>query len=207
MRVLFAAMLAGLTITGCATTQSGTAAGGSNTASGVASTPPGSGSTTGSGSISGSAGSGSGSAPGAGGTARPSAPSDNATASVRCPSELNPAQFNGPQSRAVPADIDVTWVLRCSVVTKNGTTRTVLAERSDSDPTALLTALRAPSEPRTSGVCPMFRVMMPYFALVQSNGKVLVPKVPLTKCAMPQPAVLQALNAMRFEAFSSKPLP
>jgi hypothetical protein len=107
----------------------------------------------------------------------------------------------------VPSSIEVDWVLRCAVVPRAGGHYDRVLERSDSDPAALLAALRAPDEPPSSGACPMIRMVIPYFALVQRDGKSLVPKMPFTGCGMPQTAVLQALNSMHFEVISKKPLP
>jgi len=207
MRVIIVAALIGLAATGCASAQTG-AAGSGASGSAVGSTagptlpvgPP-----TG---APGSGGSGTRSGPPIGGTsAKPSAPSDNSPVNVRCPAQLPQVEPNGPDAKPLPAGIHVTWVLRCSVVSKAGTARRLLAERSDSDPTKLLNALRVPSGPRIKGVCPMFRMLVPYFALVQSNGRVLAPKIPLNSCGMIDPAVVQALSGMRFEVLSDKPLP
>ena len=189
MRLLAVTVLTALAVIGCASTQS-TADRGSST--GTASAGP----TGGGPGVSGSAGTG-------------SSPSGATPSPVdaRCPAQLDEGQYNGRQAQPVPGDIDVDWVLRCSVAPQPDGSRDLLVERSDSDPTALLTALRAPDEPRSSGVCPMIRMVVPYFALVQRNGRVLAPKIPLTGCGMPQTGMLQVLNRMHFEVIGRKPLP
>lgn len=190
MRRYFTAIVLGLALAGCASN------GVSNGAApdGASSLPTG----PGQGSVSTTSG------PGMGGT--PSvAPSTGASAA--CPTNLNIGQPNGPQSRTLPAQVSVSWVLRCTIVSKTGTARTLVTERSNSDPTDLIKALRTPSGLRPKGVCPMYRVSVPYFALVQTNGQALLPQVPKTNCGLPQPAVLAALNAMRFTVLSTKQLP
>jgi hypothetical protein len=122
-----------------------------------------------------------------------------------CPAQLDQGQYNGRQ--ALPTSIDVAWVLRCRIAPEVGGGRFLFVERSDSDATALLAALRAPDQPRSNGVCPMMRVLVPYFALVQRDGRVLAPKMPVTGCGMPQTAVLQALDNMTFKVLSKKPAP
>lgn len=130
------------------------------------------------------------------------APADN-----RCPAQLDEGQYNGRNAKPVPDSIEVDWVLRCSVTPQADGRRFLLAERSDSDPAALLAALRAPDEPRSSGVCPLARMLLPYFALVRPDGTALEPKVPLTGCGVPQAAVLKALAVMRFHVIGRTQLP
>lgn len=151
--------------------------------------------------------------PGMGGTASGGVPSPAATSSAgvaaiaaTCPSVQSFAVLNGPSARPVPADIKVAWVLRCSIVSKGAGPRLLVAERSVTDPAALVAALKVSSVPRAKVVCPMLRVLIPYFALVQNDGQVFVPAVPLNNCGMAQLAVTQALNSLRFTELSSRPL-
>jgi hypothetical protein len=187
--MLTVTVLTALAVTGCASTQSSTATGGSRT--GITSA-----------SASASVPANSGSSP-AGGSSTP-APAPTPVDGL-CPAQLDQGQYNGRQ--ALPTSIDVDWVLRCRIAPVVGGGRFLYVERSDSDPTALLAALRAPNQPRSNGVCPMMRVLVPYFALVQRDGRVLAPKMPVTGCGMPQTAVLQALNDMTFKVISKKPAP
>jgi hypothetical protein len=208
MRLLVMTVLTALAITGCASTQS-TGAGGPGTGSTARATagPSGSASAT---SGSAPATSGSASATSGSASAGPASGSPGATAAPvdsRCPAQLDEGQYNGRQARAVPAGIDVDWVLRCSVSGQADGHRYLLVERSDGNPAALLAALRARDEPPTSGVCPMIRMVVPYFALVQRDGTRLAPKIPLTSCRMPQAGVLKALNGLRFTVLARKQLP
>ena len=183
-----------LTVTGCASTNPAVTGGSGSdraSASAPASAP----------------GSAPGSVPGATGaggsrSAVPSAPVD-----ARCPARPAEGRFNGRQARPVPSGIEVDWVLRCRVAGQSDGSRFLVVERSDSDPAALLAALRAPDEPRSSGVCLTVRPVVPYFALIQRDGRAWAPKVPVTGCGMPQTAVLQALNRMHFQAISRQRLP
>jgi hypothetical protein len=63
----------------------------------------------------------------------------------------------------------------------------------------LMTALRAPSvRPRPSVICPVQAVEIAWFVLVARSGQVLRPKIPVTACGDPSPAVLASLNALRW---------
>jgi hypothetical protein len=63
----------------------------------------------------------------------------------------------------------------------------------------LMTALRAPSAPPDSNVaCLDQATYVPWFVLVGRNGRVIRPKVPVTVCGDPSPAVLASLNALRW---------
>lgn len=186
MRVLAMTVLTALAITGCGSAQSGAGAG-SGGASVSPAAPTGSGAATGS--------------------SVPNATPSASPVDARCPAQLDEGQYNGRQAKPLPSGFEVDWVLRCRVAPQPGGSRFLLVERSDSDPAALLAALRASDEPRSSGVCPMLRMALPYFALVQPGGTVVAPKVPLTGCGMPQTALVQALNALRFTVISRKQLP
>jgi hypothetical protein len=190
---------------GCASTTS-TGAGGPPGSSG----PAGS---TGSASSAGSAGSGVGAnpsgtttGPSIGGPASSPPPTGEVVraAAASCPTD-SVSPLTNPAAKPVPADIQVAWVLRCRVVPGNGS-YTLVAERSISDPTDLVRALREASVPRAKVVCPMLAVYMPNFALVQTNGKLLVPRVPLNNCGMAQNDVVIALNQLRFVQISSHPV-
>ena len=50
-------------------------------------------------------------------------------------------------------------------------------------------------------------MVVPYFAFVQRDGHALVPRIPVTGCRLPQPPVLQALNALQFQVIARHRLP
>jgi hypothetical protein len=125
-------------------------------------------------------------------------------AAASCPTDAVTPLTN-PMAKPVPADIQVAWVLRCRVVPGKGS-YSLVAERSTTDPIDLVRALREPSMPRAKVVCPMLAVYIPNFALVQTNGQLLVPKVPLNNCGMAQNDVVTTLNQLRFVQISSRPV-
>ena len=187
--------MAGLVLAGCASGQStGSAAGGRSSSSDTTTGPSIGGPASGTPSPSGS-----------------SAPADQLSASqlaaiaASCPSDQNYPQANGPTARPVPATLQASWVLRCTISTKGGS-RLLIAERSVGDTAPLLRALKRPSGLQIKTVCPMLRMLIPYFALVEPDGTLFVPKVPLTNCGMPQNPVMTALNALRYTTLSSKPI-
>jgi hypothetical protein len=176
-------------------------------ASTIQTTQAGSGGSTGSGTtISGSANpSGTTTGPSMGGPASsPPAGDVMRAAAASCPTDpVTP--LTNPMAKPVPADIQVAWVLRCRVVPGKGS-YSLVAERSTTDPIDLVRALREPSMPRAKVVCPMLAVYIPNFALVQTNGQLLVPKVPLNNCGMAQIDVVSTLNQLRFVQISSRPV-
>lgn len=189
MRWLAATILATtLAVTGCA---SATGSAGPGPAGGSAGSP--------------AAPGGSASTGQAGG--RPSSSPSIAPVVDRCPVQLDEGQANRKGAVPVPADITVDWVLRCSVAPRSGGFRYLQVERSDGDPAALLAALRAPDEPLSKGACPSIAMVVPYFALIEPDGTTLVPRLPITGCRLPQPAAIQALNALRFKVISRTQLP
>jgi hypothetical protein len=125
-------------------------------------------------------------------------------AAASCPTE-SVTPLTNPAAKPVPADVQVAWVLRCRVVPGKGS-YTLVAERSTTDPIDLVRALREPSMPRAKIVCPMLAVYIPNFALVQPNGQLLVPKLPLNNCGMAQNDVVIALNQLHFVQISSRPV-
>jgi hypothetical protein len=215
MRLLALTIAAGLAVTACAPGPSAVDAGGESQgvidpARPSGGTGAGTGSPAGSGSAgSGSAGSGSAGSDTGAGSSRPAASSTPSAVDSRCPADLTESgQHNNSQAQPVPSGIEVDWVLRCTVTGLHGDhSRGLLIERSDSDPAALLAALRAPDEPRSGGECPAIAMVVPYFALVRPDGKPFVARMPLTSCALPQPAAMQALERMRFELIGKKSLP
>jgi hypothetical protein len=121
-----------------------------------------------------------------------------------CPTDPGTALTN-PRAKPVPADLKVGWVLRCRVV-PGIRTNVLIGELSTSDPTDLVRGLREPSMPRQKVVCPMLAPYIPYFALVEPDGQVFVPKIPLNNCGMPLTDVVSALNSMQFTQVTSRPV-
>jgi hypothetical protein len=189
-----AAGLLALGAAGCASTIQAGSGGPAGSGSGISSASGASG------------GTGTTSGPSIGGTASSPAPTGavEKAAAAACPTN-SVSPLTNPAAKPVPTGIQVAWVLRCRVVS-GGTKSTLVAERSTSDPTELVRALQEPSVPRLKVVCPMIAVYIPNFALVESNGQLLVPKLPVNNCGMPQSDVVAALNLMHFSQISSRPL-
>ena len=205
MRMLATALAVGLMLTGCASNRTvGGAAGPGTSESGSGWT-----SWQDLGSAS-NGSSGSGSASGALSSVQPSlSPPVSPVSPVdsRCPAQLDEGQHNAADGKPVPDDIAVAWVLRCRVVPQPGGTRYLLVERSDSDPSRLLAALRTPDQPLSKGACPAIAMVVPYFVLVKGDGSSLLPHIPVTDCRLPQPPVLQAFNALQFQVIARHRLP
>jgi hypothetical protein len=196
MRILVAAVAAVLAVAGCASTPTvGSGAGPAPTGSSQASVP---GTST---------GGAPGSVSGAPGTGKLTAPAPVSSLDSRCPAQIDEGQHNAAYGRQVPPDIQVAWVLLCTVKPQPDGTRDLLVERSDSDPAALLAALRVADQPPSKGACPMLAVVVPYFAFVQRDGRALVPRIPVTGCRLPQPPVLQALYALHFQVIARHRMP
>ena len=142
-------------------------------------------------------------------SSRPGATPAPSLVDSRCPAGLTEGgQYNNSQAKPAPSGIKVDWVLRCTVVGLHGDhPRGLLIERSDSDPAALLAALRAPDEPRNDGPCPAIAMVVPYFALVQPDGKPFVARMPLTACMLPQAAAMQALDGLQWKVIAKQALP
>jgi hypothetical protein len=144
--------------------------------------------------------------PSIGGPASSPAPTSSVAraAAAACPTD-SVTPVSNPRAKPVTADLQVAWVLRCRLISTNGS-YSLIAERSVSDPTDLVRALRKPTMPRQKVVCPMIAVYIPNFALVEPDGQLLFPKVPLNNCGMAQVDVVAALNLMKFVQISSRPV-
>jgi hypothetical protein len=122
---------------------------------------------------------------------------------VTCP---DPAVADGSESGAthlLAAGVLIDAVVRCETVTRTypgaGTFTVQLAEVADTGLADFLTELRHPSDPRrTNVVCPMFRIAMPWFALIDNHGAVLRVALPTTQCGQARATALAALNALPF---------
>jgi hypothetical protein len=141
-----------------------------------------------------------------GGPASTPVPTSSIARAVAGACPTNPVTpLTNPQAKPVPADLKVGWVLRCRVV-PGIRTNVLIGELSTTDPTDLVRALREPSAPRQKVVCPMLVPYIPNFALVEPDGQVFVPKIPLNNCGMPLTDVVSALNSMQFSQVTSRPV-
>jgi hypothetical protein len=60
----------------------------------------------------------------------------------------------------------------------------------------LVAALHQPDAPRSSGMCPNYRILLPEFWLVDSAGEAYQPHIPVGPCGQPSDAVMAALRAL-----------
>ena len=80
---------------------------------------------------------------------------------------------------------------------------TATLQRSDSDLTGLINALRQPSATHRPGTaCPMIAVIPQQVVLINAKGEKLIPRLPVSGCGLVQSQVLAALNALRWQPVS-----
>jgi hypothetical protein len=80
---------------------------------------------------------------------------------------------------------------------------TATLQRSDSDLTGLINALRQPPVPhRPDTACPMIAVIPQQVVLINASGERLIPRLPVSGCGLVQSQVLAALNALRWQTVS-----
>jgi hypothetical protein len=93
-------------------------------------------------------------------------------------------------------------VVRCETVQRSypvGSWSVQLAEVADSGLGPFLADLRAPSDSMPSGImCPDFRILVPWFELVDSAGTAINVAIPTDQCGAPKTAVITALQALHF---------
>jgi hypothetical protein len=94
-------------------------------------------------------------------------------------------------------------VVRCETVQRSypgvGSWSVQLAEIADSGLGPFLADLRAPSDSMPSGImCPDFRILVPWFELVDSAGVAINVEIPTDQCGAPKTAAITALQALHF---------
>jgi hypothetical protein len=118
---------------------------------------------------------------------------------------------------AIPQDFQLAWVLRCSLETPQPPGRVtptqLVTERADPSATqgeTFVAQLRRPSDPPAASGCPADlakrSLVAPYFALVDTQGRALVPGLPTDGCGRPTSPALAALSALQFRAISTVPV-
>jgi hypothetical protein len=114
---------------------------------------------------------------------------------------------SGATSTALPVSFVPVSVERCvngaQTIPGKGLWTTATLQRSDSDLTGLINALRTPpATHRPGSVCPAVAVVPPEVVLIGANGQKLIPRLPASGCGLTQSQVLVALNALRWEPVS-----
>lgn len=94
-------------------------------------------------------------------------------------------------------------MVRCETVQRRypglGSWSVQLAEVADSGLGPFLADLRAPSDARPSGIlCPDFRILVPWFELLDSAGTAFNVAIPTDQCGAPKTAAITALDGLHF---------
>jgi len=125
-----------------------------------------------------------------------------AVAGLTCPNPASPGQATSPSPKPLPPSLVIKAVVRCETVQRSypvGSWSVQLAEVADSGLGPFLADLQAPSDPRPSGImCPDFRILVPWFELVDSAGTAMNVAIPTDQCGAPKTAAITALQALPF---------
>ena len=113
----------------------------------------------------------------------------------------------GTGSVSLPASFVPVSVERCvngaTTIPGKGLWTTATLQRSTSDLSVLLNALREPSATRQPGtVCPALAVIPPQVVLIDAHGAKLIPRIPVSGCGLPAAQVLTALDSLRWQQVS-----
>lgn len=113
----------------------------------------------------------------------------------------------GAASTALPASFVPVSAERCvngvTSVPGKGPWTTATLQRSTSDLSGLVSALRQPSATRKPGtVCPALAMIPPQVLLVNAAGEKLMPRLPLGDCGLTASAVLTALGDLSWQPVS-----
>jgi hypothetical protein len=124
-------------------------------------------------------------------------------AGLSCPAAGSPGQPTSPSPRPLLPGVAIKAVVRCEDVQRSypglGSWTVQLAEIADSGLGPFLADLRVPSDPMPSGImCPDFRILVPWFEVVDSAGAAINVAIPTNQCGAPKTAALTALQALHF---------
>ena len=123
-------------------------------------------------------------------------------AGLPCPNPASPGQATSPSPKPLPPSLVIKAVVRCETVQRSypvGSWSVQLAEVADSGLGPFLADLQAPSDPRPSGImCPDFRILVPWFELVDSAGTAMNVAIPTDQCGAPKTDAITALQALPF---------
>lgn len=127
-------------------------------------------------------------------------------ATVSCPDGV--PLIAGPDRegrRPLLAGAKIVAVVRCETVVRTysglGQWSVQIAEVADSGLGDFVSALHAPSQKAPANViCPLAMIAVPWFAVVDSSGHVLLPSLPTNQCGQPAAKAIIALNKLDFRA-------
>lgn len=140
-------------------------------------------------------------APNSGGAEAPAAPIEPYVMSADLCGDLPDGGPDLPQQQsAVPADLDVSWVLECTQgpPALSGKPE-VQVRRADGPAAELLAALHLPSATTPSDACTAEFLLPFYVALITADGRAIAPVIPVDGCAKPRREVLAALGKLPFK--------
>ena len=113
----------------------------------------------------------------------------------------------GTGNAALPASFVPVSAERCvnsaTTIPGKGLWTTATLQRSTSDLSGLVNALREPSATRKPGtICPALAVIPPQVVLINGAGEKLIPRIPVGDCGLPAAQVLTALDSLRWQQVS-----
>jgi hypothetical protein len=108
---------------------------------------------------------------------------------------------------ALPASFVPVAVIRCvtsdQMISGKGQWEVATLERADKNLAPLTAALRHPAQQRKPGaLCPYIAMIPPQIVMVGGDGKMIIPRLPLSGCGLVQPQVLAALSALSWRPVS-----
>jgi hypothetical protein len=114
---------------------------------------------------------------------------------------------SGTGSVSLPTSFVPVSVERCvngvTAIPGKGLWTTATLQRSTSDLSVLVNALRQPSATHKPGtICPALAMIPPQFVLINAAGEKLIPRIPVTGCGLPAAQVLSALDSLRWQQVS-----
>lgn len=114
-------------------------------------------------------------------------------------------------SGSLPTSFVPVSVLRCvtgyTTVPGKGRWLTAILEKADQNLGPLAEALRAASgDPRPGEMCPQFVIIPPQIVLTAADGTMIRPRLPVTDCGQLQHGVISALDALRWQTVSQRPI-
>jgi len=148
---------------------------------------------------------------GATGSAAPSAPATPVPTVSGGPVTAGEPACAGWPVNAPTASLPVSFVPvsveRCvdsaQVITGKGVWSTATLERADSGLAALVAALRqSPAAHTPDTVCPAVAVTPQQIVLIGKTGQMLIPRLPVTGCALSRSGVLAALDGLPWQPVS-----
>lgn len=118
-----------------------------------------------------------------------------------------------PSTVPLPADFTAVAAVRCGVevetIADDGTWTVALGQRATGNLDALITALRLPSVSPPAGTqiaCAAVAMVLPNFALVDAQGRIVRPSLPHDACDSPLPQAVDALNALAWKTETKQKL-